>query len=86
MAARAETRVVDDDLGAPMAASSSANNFSTSARLVASQANACAPVSFTSGARSAMLRAASAILNPSFASNRASEVERPEPAPTIRAC
>src|SRR5438552_7169729 len=71
--------------GAPPAASRSANNFSTSARLVASQANARAPVSFTSGARSSVLRAASATLNPSFASSRASEAERPEPAPTIRA-
>src|SRR5439155_9177503 len=71
--------------GAPKAASRSANSFSTSTRWVASQANACAPVLFTSAARSPVLRAASATLIPSVASRRAKEAERPEPAPTIRA-
>src|SRR5204862_342259 len=54
-------------------------------RLVASQANARAPVSVTNAARSSVLRAASATVYPSCASSRASAAERPEPAPTMRA-
>src|SRR5262245_29061416 len=71
--------------GAPKWASSCANSFATSAGLLASQAKACARASRSSGARSEVVRAASATLIPSPASARASEAERPAPAPTIRA-
>src|SRR5262245_37130749 len=66
-------------------ASSPANSLSTSLRWLASQANALAPVSFTSASRSPVLRAASATLIPSLLSERASEAESPEPTPTISA-
>src|SRR5215472_9757113 len=59
--------------GAPREASRSANSFSTSPRLAASQMNARAPVSLTSGSRSPVVRAASATLTPSLASARADD-------------
>src|SRR6516165_1394092 len=59
--------------GAPRDASRSANSFSTSPRLVASQVNARAPVSLTSASRSPVVRAASATLIPSLASARAND-------------
>src|SRR5215475_2378495 len=71
--------------GAPREASRSANSFSTSARLLASQVNARPPMSLTSGSRSPVVRAASATLIPSLASARASDALSPEPAPTMSA-
>src|SRR5262252_8724127 len=72
--------------GAPGAASSSPNSRSTSAGLLASQANARALVACTRDARSSGERAASDTARPSCAKARASEALRPEPAPTMRAC
>src|SRR3977135_1905318 len=71
--------------GAPSEAARAASRLSTASCRLASQANVCAPVSFTSASRSPMLRAASATLTPSLDSARASEAERPAPAPTISA-
>src|SRR6476660_8995903 len=66
-------------------ASSAANKLSTSALLVASQANVLALVSRAKSASLSMDRAASATFIPACANARASEADNPEPAPTIRA-
>src|SRR5262249_8918525 len=76
--------VVEPDCGR-RDGSRSANSFSTSPRLVASQVNARAPVSLTSASRSPVVRAASATLIPSLASARARDAESPAPAPTMSA-
>src|ERR1700754_3341677 len=61
------------------------NRRSTSSALVASQANALAPVWVQSSPSFSTLRAASATLMPSRANSRASEALSPSPAPTIKA-
>src|SRR3954469_5907804 len=71
--------------GAPKPPSRSANSFSTSVRLLASQAKVLAPISLARPSRSAGVRAASATLMPSVVSTRANAALRPEPAPTISA-
>src|SRR5215203_2398603 len=71
--------------GAPNEPSRSANSFSTSARLLASQAKVGAPISLARPSRSPVERAASATLMPSEVNTRASAALSPAPAPTISA-
>src|SRR4051794_22397720 len=71
--------------GIKVCASRSANSLSTSTRLAASQANILALVSFAKACRSSVERAANATLTPSLANSRASEADKPAPAPTINA-
>src|SRR5205809_2464782 len=66
-------------------ASTAPNIASTCERSVASQAIGYALVSFTSEASLEVSRAASATRMPSFANKRASDAERPLPAPTMSA-
>jgi hypothetical protein len=71
--------------GVAISRSTRPNRRSTSSALVASQANAFAPVVVQSSPSFSILRAASATLMPSRANSRASEALSPAPAPTIRA-
>src|SRR5262245_60468769 len=71
--------------GVAISRSTRPNSRSTSSALVASQANAFAPVAVQSSPSFSILRAASATLMPSRANSRASEALSPAPAPTIKA-
>src|SRR3954454_8487437 len=71
--------------GVAISRSTRPNRRSTSSAMVASQANAFAPVLVQSSPSFSILRAASATLMPSRANSRASEALSPSPAPTIKA-
>ena len=71
--------------GAPTSDVALANSLVTALASLASQGNALAPISETSGASFSILRAASATRMPSAAKSRASDALSPRPLPTINA-